>query len=900
MPILNESEALLSSLYQNQWEGFQSNWEHLLEIAEWMRITYQDVKEGQINPKFLNSLSVNFNQEKLQKLATVIKNELDSHSIEITNVVDVLKLDSTMTFAGKGTLLTQSFLRQLKLISVWYREIDSIQDIIAYNHQVDRMRELNMGTLLPIVSTWKDAGEFLSQFLEHTWYESLIQEAFKTRPILQKFNREIQEQRIEDFCDLDQKLMDQNKVHLAQQHWENLPSHDAGGQLGILNKQFHLKRKHLPIRKLMQQAGNAIQAIKPVFMMSPLSISMFIPPNSVQFDLVVFDEASQVKPVESFGALLRGKQAVVVGDSRQLPPTSFFNQIADIDEETETQSADLESILTLFLAQNAPERTLRWHYRSRHESLITVSNYEFYDNKLIVLPNPDATKRDLGLVLRHLPHTYYDRGKSRTNPKEAMAVAEAVMMHARQYPTRSLGVAAFSSSQMEAIQLRLEKLRQEEPDCEHFFSQHPEEPFFIKNLENVQGDERDVIFISVGYGRDANGHLTMSFGPLNKEGGERRLNVLITRAKLRCEVFTNLTAEDIRLSATSARGLVAFKQFLNYAKTGNLDMPIPADREPDSPFEIAVADSLRHAGYDVTHQVGAAGFYIDLAIIDKEQPGRYLLGIECDGATYHSSRSARDRDKLRQEVLEGLGWKIHRIWSTDWFQHPKRELRRVVEAIESAKSTPRTSRIIKKDIPLIHRHEEKSPSRSKPTVNYNMASLQIPNYQFRNIELHEVSSDTLNQWVEKIVEIESPVHIDEVIRRIGNAYGVKRIGNRIRTTISSAIAKSAQLGNIKQNGQFLWYKSMNKPNNFRKRDELPKASRDIALIAPEEIEVAIENIINDSYGISQDDIPTFVSNAFGFKRSNKATREHIALITNAMLKQGKLQNKNGFLVSDDG
>ena len=422
--------------------------------------------------------------------------------------------------------------------------------------------------------------------------------------------------------------------------------------------------------------------------MSPLSVATFLPPNSVDFDWVVFDEASQVKPVDAFGAIIRGEQTVVVGDNRQLPPTRFFDKhVEDDDEDAEENLAgDMESILGLFSAQNAPERMLRWHYRSRHESLITVSNIEFYDNKLQLFPSPDAAKEEVGLIYHLHPDTAYDRGRSGSNPEEARIVAEKVMEHARVRPDLTLGVSTFSTAQMEAVQNELELLRRQDPSCEQtFFNAHPQESFFVKNLENVQGDERDVIFISIGYGRSADGRLTMNFGPLNQDGGERRLNVLITRARRRCEVFTNLNADDIDLSRTDARGVVALKRYLKYAETGKSDIPEWTGKGADSPFEEEVADALRELGFQVDHQIGSAGYFIDLGVKDPERPGRYLLGIECDGATYHSAQSARDRDRLRQQVLEGLGWRIHRIWSTDWFRTPDHELRKAAEAIEAAK-----------------------------------------------------------------------------------------------------------------------------------------------------------------------------------------------------------------------
>jgi superfamily I DNA and/or RNA helicase len=343
-----------------------------------------------------------------------------------------------------------------------------------------------------------------------------------------------------------------NRFKLAEAQWKNIPKHEAAGQLGILRREFEKRSRHLPIRQLMTKTGNAIQAIKPVFMMSPLSIATFIPPGSIEFDLVVFDEASQVKPVDAFGAIIRGKQVVVVGDSKQMPPSNMFDTISKDDENEEDDFVgDMESILGLFVGQNAPQRMLRWHYRSRHESLITVSNHKFYDNKLVVFPSPDSEKNDSGLIYHYLPETSYDRGGTKTNKLEAKAVALAVMEHAKSNPNLSLGVAAFSVVQMQAILDEIEQLRRSNPNHESFFTAHPHEPFFVKNLENVQGDERDVIFISIGYGKTAEGYFAMGFGLINHEGGERRLNVLISRAKIRCEVIKRICdAVDIKRIGT--------------------------------------------------------------------------------------------------------------------------------------------------------------------------------------------------------------------------------------------------------------------------------------------------------------------------------------------------------------
>ncbi len=402
-----------------------------------------------------------------------------------------------------------------------------------------------------------------------------------------------------------------------------MPGINQPGQMSIIRKELNKKRKLLPLRQLIDQTGEAIQEIKPVFMMSPMSIATFLPPGRLNFDTVIFDEASQVKSVDAFGAMLRGKQVIVVGDTKQMPPTNFFSTEVDLEDE-DSETADIESILSLFRAKGVDERCLRWHYRSRHESLVAVSNTEFYDRKLVVFPssgsNPDAT----GIKFHLNKNAFFDRGRTSTNKEEAKAVAKAIMNHAKNRSHLSLGVAAFSAGQRDLIQVELELLRREDSSAENFFIMHPIEPFFIKNLENVQGDQRDVIFISIGYGRNESGKIAKNFGPVNNDGGERRLNVLITRAKYGLEVFCNFSASELDLDADTKHGVRALKHFLKYAETNELEMPIETGKGADSDFEEEVRHALMQKGHIVEAQVGMAGYFIDMAVKDPECLGRYL------------------------------------------------------------------------------------------------------------------------------------------------------------------------------------------------------------------------------------------------------------------------------------
>lgn len=487
---------------------------------------------------------------------------------------------------------------------------------------------------------------------------------------------------------MDKERMLASRFEVVQSHHSKFPPVSGGiGPVGILKAEMARRRNHMPVRQLMQRAAPAIQAIKPVFMMSPLSIAQFLPPGQFVFDLVVMDEASQIQPIDAIGAVARAKQVVVVGDERQLPPTTFFAKATAGDGEDDGEEgarvSDIESILGLFSARGLPQRMLRWHYRSRHQSLIAVSNREFYENKLFIVPSPYTAEAGMGLRFHLVDGGVFEES---VNKVEARTVAEAIIRHAKTSPELSLGVATFSLKQRREIQDQVELLRRANPDTEEFFHAHQSEPFFIKNLENVQGDERDVILISVGYGKNRQGYMAMRFGPLSADGGERRLNVLISRAKRRCEVYASITDEDIDLERGKGKGVVAFKLFLHYARTGKLGLSERSGRDMDSVFEEQVASALQARGFQVHPQVGIAGFFIDLAIADAERPGRYVLGIECDGAAYHDARSARDRDRLRQAVLEDHGWIIHRVWSGDWFQRPKAELEKVIAAIAKAEA----------------------------------------------------------------------------------------------------------------------------------------------------------------------------------------------------------------------
>jgi very-short-patch-repair endonuclease len=899
-PEFEQFDSMGKALFGGLWQGNNSDWSKLRTSSDWLFDLHEKVGLGELHPQLIQFAKTIPDLTVLESEVEQLRLLMNQYGFHVEEVIQSLELDQSLRFGSDKTFINLLFSDQSNLIQFWITELDRLQETVTLRSLQEDLLDMGLESIVTVSLKWSKAGVHLVDLFRYEWLSELIQRALIERPILASFDAQLHELSMQRFCDLDTKLLTQNRIRLALEHWRELPKHEAGGQLGILRHEFAKKRRHKPFRRLLHEAGNVIQVIKPVFMMSPLSIAMFLAPGSLQFDLVIFDEASQVKPVDAFGAIIRGKQLIVVGDDRQLPPTTFFESAIDVDDDyTESVTVDLESILGLCLARGIPQRMLRWHYRSQHESLITVSNYEFYDDKLVVFPSPDHDKEVVGLVYHYLPETEYGRGKSRTNVCEAKAVADAVMRHVKTSPEFTLGVAAFSISQMEAIRDQVEILRRQDPDCEPFFRAHPEEPFFVKNLENVQGDERDVILISVGYGRTAEGKVSMNFGPLNQEGGERRLNVLITRARKRCEVFTNLTAEDIDLNRTKARGVQVLKRFLKYAETGQLDLPIPSGGEAESPFEQAVADKLTASGYRIEHQVGTGGFFIDLAVIDEDKPGRYLLGIECDGAMYHSARSARDRDRLRQEVLENLGWQIHRIWSTDWFRNPERELKNVIARIEQERRRLNNAEKVdekpfNENSEVKQQIERERPRRKNPAVSikkYSQANLDIRIYKDT---LHEVPRSRLAEWIRQVVNVEGPVHVDEVARRIVNCAGVKRMGRRIRTNYDIGLDYAMRNGYVIKKGKFLW-----KPGTMgqllRSRETLPDASRKLELIAPEEIAEAIEFVVKSSYGIERDAISPEVCQIFGFQRTTEGMSKIVNREIGKMISGRRLIEQGDYL-----
>lgn len=516
--------------------------------------------------------------------------------------------------------------------------------------------------------------------------------ALDASPELRGFAHWEQSHRIERFRALDDAAQRIAAAQVRRALAHDLPARDGvarKSELGVLRHQLGLQRPSVSIRQLIGQMPETFTRLAPCVLMSPLSVAQYLPSDQAQFDLIIFDEASQITTWDAVGAIARGLQSVIAGDPKQLPPTNFFGRSDDETEaDLEVYEKDLPSILDEAAASGMPTHQLNWHYRSRDEALIAFSNHHYYGNRLITFPSPRTQSEAL---VFHKVDGVYARGSGRTNEIEARAIVKLTVERLSEWLEQpeaerpTLGVITFNAQQQELILDLLDAARRETPALEWFFEDDREEPVIVKNLENIQGDERDLMLFSITFGPDQAGKLTMNFGAVNGDGGEKRLNVAVTRARAELHVFASILADQIDLSRTKALGVAHLKNFLDYAARGAVALPAMDQGSlgpAESPFEESVAEALAARGWEVRTQIGVSGFRIDLGVVHPDRAGAFLAGVECDGATYHSSASARDRDRIREEVLRNLGWEIVRIWSTDWFTHP-------VEALERADSTLR-------------------------------------------------------------------------------------------------------------------------------------------------------------------------------------------------------------------
>ena len=805
---------------------------------------------------------------------------------------------------------------------------DEVADQIDYRTGIQRVDELfGDSTVSRIRAATDDASripDVLQRAIAVNWLNAIQEEV----PALREFSVTSHRTVRERFRNLDEQFPAAIREDVRRRCFSNYPHRGAttpaAGQIGVLYKELMKKRRQMPVRKLFEKVPTLISTLKPCFLMSPLAVSQYLPLITGSFDTVIFDEASQVFPEDAVPSIVRSKQAVVVGDRKQLPPTSFFRRAeGDGDDEDDWEDEDLlvgmESVLDAMVGMvgrgQVGEQYLRVHYRAKSESLIQFSNHKFYSERpLLVFPDPRPARVSKALRAVHVSDGVYEPGK-RINVREAERVVDIVFELMDRYgDSQSIGVVALSRAQSDYIQERIDIRRESARQLDGCFSSELSEPFFVKNLENVQGDERDHVVLAIGYGPLKEGGPTPNrFGPINWEGGGRRLNVAISRARRTMTLVHSMKASDVTSETDGARLL---KAYLEYAASPvdffAKEVQTSSGGEPESPFEVSVIAALRERGFRVDSQVGVAGYRVDIGVL-SEDGSRYILGIECDGYTYHATPAARDRDWLRQSILEGLGWKIHRVWSTAWIQNPTAELLEIVRAIDAARAAQAATLEhpeLRQTSPATPANDlvEKEPLDDSDTVApvlafqpYKCADRKETGVQ-KSVDLGTAGIYVLSPLIIEIVEMEMPVRVDTIAERLRERWGLKRTGNRIRDRVKEAVTATVREGTLAWDETTTTGKILNRFVVIPSEPVVPRGPgmngrvRPIEEISESEIAVGVLAVVDLIHGGEPDEIITQTARKFGYERSGATIKARIGKVLSDLLRSGRLQQLQGLII----
>ncbi|MEE9393099.1 MAG: DUF4011 domain-containing protein [Planctomycetota bacterium] len=918
------------------WLGLNSDWPRLrsaFEDGERLRATLQTIRRAK--PK----LSRNF-EDRWLALCTDAGDEVTPGEILADRVADQIRLESELlqarealadllqaregAFFAAGDEKECLYGRQVRRAQCWWESREALRDWCHFQRVLTSANDRGLGAFCDAMQSGDLRASELSQVVERSRLETWLEDRFESQPRLRQFNRGAHESNLAEFRRRDKELMALNRQVVAARVQARLPKTSGtevkGSELALLRREITKKARHKSIRRLLAEAPNVIARLKPCLLMSPLSVSQYLDPALfAAADIVVFDEASQIPVWDAIGALARGKTAVVVGDTKQLPPTAFFQRAhtfvvddydldakAGDDEAAEEEiPEDLESVLDECLL-NLREMRLGWHYRSRHESLIAFSNHHYYGNSLFTFPSPGEASDRVGVSHRFVEDGVYDRGRSAANRIEAEALVADLLIRLRDAEEdRSFGIVAFSQVQQKTIEDLLEKARARHPEIERHFHEGDAEALFVKNLENVQGDERDVIMFSVGYGRDDTGRLMMNFGPLNRPGGERRLNVAITRAREQLVVYSSILPEDIDLSRTRALAVKHLKVFLEYARRGPsvlapLDDEVEAKDEAQKKaplrklgpgFVESLGATLRARGHEVATRVGSSSYRVDLALRDPKNPDRFWLGIECDGQNYRDAATARDRDRIRPEVMGHLGWELHRVWCVDWWQDPDGELDRIeahLAAVAEAAATEAAVFEIEIEVEAssdgdanedrgdddpenpaeVHETEEaygEAPAES-PRFAVYPAIAPAPELGIgKAIYSKEMSAKVVERLAE-VIDAEAPLHLDLLCRRLTDCFEGSRLTDKLRNFVGHHLALHAESFSSEIRGDQVWPRGSLSEHYELVRQPEDGESRDLGEIATEELANAVVLVLRDQIALDRGDLHRATAALFGTKR----------------------------------
>lgn len=805
---------------------------------------------------------------------------------------------------------------------------DALRDWILWNSLCEEAVAAGLG---PVVSACRNGLEHDKALPAYrkACLRNLIEDAVDGDPVLNRFSGAVFGEKIAQIKGLIDELSRLASAEACAVLAARVPDFareaSQNSELGILQRAIRSGGRNLSIRRLFEQLPNLLPRLCPCMLMSPISAAQYLDPRREMFDLVVFDEASQLTTSKAVGALARGRNAVIVGDPKQMPPTSFFMTNLD-DREEDPEVADLTSILDDCLALGMPETHLLWHYRSRHESLIAFSNNRFYENKLCTFPSANDRVSKVSFV--KIGGTF-DRGGSRTNRAEAEAVVAEVIRRAKDPARRreSVGVVTFNISQQNLVDDLFEEARGQDPELEKWY-QESEEPLFIKNLENVQGDERDVILFSVGFGADREGRVSMNFGPVNQAGGWRRLNVAVSRSRAEMMVFSSLEPEQIDLTRTASEGVAALKAFLQYARSGYLPLRASAagaaaPHEPDG-VAAEICARLNECGYETARQVGHSKFRVDIGVVDPDQPGEYLLGVLLDGGAYRDARMVREREISQIGVLKGLGWTIERLWTMDWWDNRKRELDRLLRRIEACRAARREEREAKRRAAeeaakaeaeaAVRRAAENGEDAAIPaecaaaadgggpertgkadpapqtdaaaektttaprTAGRPYRPALLPEKKLTTAEFAEPRNEKLLRGrVEAIVRTEAPISAKLLTRRLLQSLGMSRLGPRAQKRLDELLT-SMKLQTTEREGVVWYWHSGQDPDTYAgfRVSGAGRARRDAADVPAQEAANALCEVLREQIALPEEDLLRETAKKLGSPRAGASARNAAA------------------------
>ncbi len=798
----------------------------------------------------------------------------------------------------------------------WLENIELLRDWVSWQQVRDRAM---LEGLEPLITQYEmgtiNSDEVFSSFKKGV-LRSCADFIFSREVSLSSFNGQLFEEKIRRFREIsnyfEQLTKEELVAKLAAKIPDGLKEASQSSEMGMLQRAIRNGGRGMSIRKLFDSVSNLLPRLSPCMLMSPISVAQYFDANSAKFDLVIFDEASQMPTCEAVGAIARADNVIIVGDPKQMPPTNFFST-NHVDEDNEKE--DLESILDDCLAFSMPQRRLSWHYRSKHESLIAFSNSKYYDNKLLTFPSTD----DIATRVQYVEVTgYYDRSKTRQNPAEAKAIVDEILMRLADpvLSRRSIGVVTFSSVQQTLIDDMLSDALKANPLLEAV-ALESEEPLFIKNLENVQGDERDVILFSVGYGPDKEGKVNLNFGPLNRSGGERRLNVAVSRARYEMMVFSTLRAEQIDIARTSSDGVAGLKAFLEYAQKGKsiLSYRNPANIVKTEDFVKLIAERIREKGYEVNTNIGCSGYRIDIGVVDAKNKSRYILGVLSDGQNYNAAKTAGDREIVQYDVLRLLGWNIYKVWSTDWWENPERvvdNLIREINRIENLPPDSETKIVTTASVkPAIENNTlnnsganavlvESTKNRSTAAVKYEVCSLDIVKYATSDDFLLQSNRQRVCCQILDILSIEAPISKNLLCKRVLSAWGISRLGARISAHFD-LLFSTLQLKSTLQDDRVV----------FWNRDQIPveysgyripaeeSQKRDAEDIPVEEVTNAIREILTNQISLPKEELIKETARVFGFARAGNSVECFISRGLDAAISKGLAGVENGRIVGKD-